>query len=162
MIRRVNVRLMRAVVKAALLFILLLWVHVILCITCAILRRYTIQGYMPLTASFLLPTTPIFKSFCSNSVSGMHWQSFGCTQTNPWTSCSNPYGASVTSCIIFNNICVPHFTPMNSRTKQHNDRGGKWLSMLLAIERKSHDLPCSQRPSISTSTSFMPWAIMST
>ena len=50
MIHRVNVRLMRAVVKAALLFILLLWVHVILCITCAILRHYTIWGYMPLTS----------------------------------------------------------------------------------------------------------------
>ena len=49
MIRRVNVRFMRAIVKAALLFILLLWAHVILCITCAILRRYTIWGYMPLT-----------------------------------------------------------------------------------------------------------------
>ena len=51
MIHRVNVRLMRAVVKAALLFILLLQAHVILHITCAILRRYTIQGYMPLTPS---------------------------------------------------------------------------------------------------------------
>ena len=40
---------MRAVVKAALLFILLLQAHVILRITCAILRRYTIRGYMPLT-----------------------------------------------------------------------------------------------------------------
>ena len=40
---------MRAVVKAALLFILLLRVHVIFRITCAILRRYTIRGYMPLT-----------------------------------------------------------------------------------------------------------------
>ena len=49
MIRRVNVRFMRAIVKVALLFILLLQVHVILRITCAILRRYTIQGYMPLT-----------------------------------------------------------------------------------------------------------------
>ena len=51
MIHRVNVRLMRAVVKAALLFILLLRVHVILHITCAILRRYTIRGYMPLTCT---------------------------------------------------------------------------------------------------------------
>ena len=51
MIRRVNVRFMRAVVKAALLFILLLRAHVILCITCTILRRYTIWGYMPLTPS---------------------------------------------------------------------------------------------------------------
>ena len=52
MIRRVNVRSMRAIVKAALLFILLLWAHVILRITCAILRHYTIRGYMPLTVTF--------------------------------------------------------------------------------------------------------------
>ena len=40
---------MRAVIKAALFFILLLWAQVILHITCTILRCYTIWGHMPLT-----------------------------------------------------------------------------------------------------------------
>ena len=55
MICRVNVRSMRAVVKAALLFILLLWAHVILCITCAILRCYTIWVYV--YAANILPVS---------------------------------------------------------------------------------------------------------
>ena len=40
---------MRAIIKVALFFILLLQVHVILHITCAILRHYTIRGHMPLS-----------------------------------------------------------------------------------------------------------------
>ena len=135
--------------------------HCLLC-SLTIINLCISVPFLYLKDFFLLPMTRTFRNFSSDSANDMPWRRCTYTQMNPSCFWSNPYGILAISCVISSDIFAVHSPLMNYPTKQPNARGRRWPSTLLAIERKSHDLPRSQRRLIWTLTSFMHWATTST